>query len=89
MEQLKQAKHAFSDRQLVYPGAGHFIPLPNLPATVNVIIHPVTKTEIDLGGDAEHTARAAADSWAYILRFLHSAFSQSSRLQTPKDRALM
>lgn len=84
MEQLKRAKHRFADCQLVCPGPGHFIPLPNLPATVNAIIHPVTKTEIDLGGDPEYTARAAVDSWAYILKFLHAALRQSSRLRTPK-----
>lgn len=88
MEQLKPAQHPFPDRQLIYPGAGHFIPLPNLPATVSVIFHPVTKTEIDLGGDPEHTARAAVDSWAYVLKFLHAALGQS-RLRTPKDGGLM
>jgi pimeloyl-ACP methyl ester carboxylesterase len=89
VDQLKQAKHPFPDCQLVYPGAGHFIPIPNLPATVNVIIHPVTKTQIDLGGDPEHTARASVDSWAHILKFLHAALSQSPRLRTPKGDALM
>lgn len=89
MERLKRSKRRFADRQLVYPGAGHFIPLPNLPATVNVIIHPVTKTEIDLGGDPEHTARASVNSWAYILRFLRAACNQSSRLRTPKDDGLL
>ena len=74
MEQLKQAKHPFSDRHLAYAGAGHFIPLPHLPATVHLVIHPVTKTEIVLGGDTERTAAAAADSWAQILKFLRSVF---------------
>ena len=87
MERLKRSKRRFADCQLVYPGAGHFIPLPSLPATVNAIIHPVTKTEIDLGGDPEHTARAALDSWAYVLRFLHAACNQSLRLRTPKEGA--
>jgi dienelactone hydrolase len=76
MAQLEQAKHPFPDLHLTYAGAGHFIPLPTLPATVHVFTHPATKTEIALGGDTEHTAAAAVDSWAHILKFLRSTFGQ-------------
>jgi dienelactone hydrolase len=76
MERLKQAKHRFPDRHLAYEGTGHFIPFPNLPATVNKLGDPNTKTEIALGGDPEHTAAAAADAWARIVVFLHTTFTQ-------------
>lgn len=74
MERLKRAKHRFPDRHLAYEGTGHFIPLPNLPATVNKLVDPNTKTEIALGGDPEHTAAAGADAWTRIVEFLHTTF---------------
>jgi dienelactone hydrolase len=74
MERLKRAKHRFPDRHLAYEGAGHYIPIPNLPATVNKLGDPNTKTEIALGGDPEHTAAAGADAWARIVKFLHTTF---------------
>lgn len=74
MERLKQAKHPYPDRHLAYKGAGHFIPLPNLPATVNTVVDPGSKTIIALGGDPEHTAAAGADAWARIIEFLHTTF---------------
>ena len=76
MERLKKAKHPFPDRHLAYKGAGHFFPLPNLPATVNTMFDPDSKIEIALGGDAEHTAAAAVNSWAQIVKFLNKAFRQ-------------
>ena len=76
MARLRNAKHPFSDRHLAYAGVGHFIPLPNLPATVHVFTHPVTKAELVLGGDSEHTAGAAVDSWAHVIGFLHSVLGR-------------
>jgi pimeloyl-ACP methyl ester carboxylesterase len=74
MERLKQAKHPYPDRHLAYKSAGHFIPLPNLPATVNTVVDPISKTAIALGGDPEHTAAAGADAWTRIVKFLHTTF---------------
>lgn len=74
MERLKRAKHRFPDRHLVYKSAGHLIPLPNLPATVNTLVDPNSKTAIALGGDPEHTAAAGADAWTRIVEFLHTTF---------------
>ena len=76
MERLKRAKHRFPDRHLAYEGAGHYIPFPNLPATVNKLVDPNTKTEIALGGDPEHTAAAGADAWARVVEFLHTTFTR-------------
>jgi dienelactone hydrolase len=76
MERLKRAKHRFPDRHLACAGAGHYIPFPNLPATVNKLGDPDTKTEIALGGDPEHTAAAGADAWARIVEFLHTTFTR-------------
>jgi pimeloyl-ACP methyl ester carboxylesterase len=74
IERLKQAKHPYPDRHLAYKSAGHFIPLPNLPATVNTMVDPISKTAIALGGDPEHTAEAGADAWTRIVEFLHATF---------------
>jgi dienelactone hydrolase len=76
MERLKQAKHPFPDRHLAYEGAGHYIPFPNLPATVNKLGDPSTRTEFALGGDPEHTAAAGADAWTRIVEFLHTTFTR-------------
>jgi pimeloyl-ACP methyl ester carboxylesterase len=73
MQRLKTARHPFPDRHLAYEGAGHFIPLPNMPTTVNRMAHPVAQIEIEFGGDAEHTATAAQDAWAQIVAFLHQS----------------
>ena len=76
MERLKRVKRRFPDRHLAYEGAGHFFPLPNLPATVNNLGDPDTKAEIALGGDPEHTAAAGADAWARIVEFLHTTLTR-------------
>jgi dienelactone hydrolase len=75
VERLKQAKHPYHDRHLAYPNAGHYLPLPNLPATVNQLVDANSKTVIALGGDPEPTAVAAADAWAQIVAFLHTTFA--------------
>lgn len=62
MIRLKEARHAFPDCHFSYSGAGHIIFLPNLPTASNFVIR--------WGGDPEHTAAAAADSWPRIVEFL-------------------
>jgi hypothetical protein len=76
MERLKQAKHPYPDRHLAYKRAGHFIPLPNLPATVNTLVDTNSKTAIALGGDPDHTAAAAVDAWTRIGAFLRTTFTR-------------
>jgi acetyl esterase/lipase len=73
MARLKQAKHPFPDRHLNYDN-GHVYLLPNFPTTVDHVIHPVTKMDVALGGDAEQRAVAGADAWAQLVVFLHAAF---------------
>jgi dienelactone hydrolase len=76
MERLKRAKHHFPDRHLDYNHAGHLFPLPNIPATVNTLVDPNSKTVIALGGDPEHTAAAGAAAWSRTVEFLHTTFSR-------------
>ena len=71
MQRLTPANHPFPDRHLAYEGTGHFIPIPNFPTTVSTMVHPVTKTGINLGGDPAHTAAAATGDWGQLLAFLH------------------
>jgi dienelactone hydrolase len=75
MRRLNQARHPFPDLHLAYSGAGHGLPFPNMPTTVNVIVHPVTKDKLSLGGDPEHSAAAAADAWPRIIDFLNKSFN--------------
>jgi dienelactone hydrolase len=66
ISRLKETNHRFPDNHLAYLKTGHYIPLPNMPATVLLA----------LGGDPENTAAAAVDSWAHVIKFLNSAFRQ-------------
>lgn len=65
MKRLAEARHPFPDGHLAYPGAGHFIPVPNAPTTTSLVV--------DLGGDPEQTAAAAADVWPRIVKFLNQS----------------
>ncbi len=67
MKRLKEARHPFPDRHLEYPGAGHIIPVPNMPTTSNFIVR--------LGGDPEDTAAAAADDWPRTVDFLNQSLN--------------
>ena len=76
MKRLDEARHPFPDRHLAYRGAGHMIPFAYTPTTVNMIIHPVTKERIVLGGDPEDTAAAAADVWPRVIDFLNQSLKR-------------
>lgn len=76
MQQLKEAKHPYRDKILEYEGAGHVFLLPNLPTTVNTVIHPILKMEISLGGEAAPTAAAALDAWKQVVDFLGRALGR-------------
>ena len=69
MKRLAEARHPFPDGHLAYSGAGHFIPVPNVPTTTSLIV--------DLGGDPEYTAAAAGASWSRIVRFLDQSLKHS------------
>jgi len=71
MKRLAKARHPFPDRHLAYPGAGHYIPLPNMPVSTNIFIHPIDKVKLEMGGDPEQTEAAGADAWPRIVDFLN------------------
>ncbi len=75
MQRLAAAKHPFPDRHLSYEGAGHAIPFPNMPTTVNYVHHPIAKVDVAFGGSPEADA-AAADSWEQIIDFLRARFAR-------------
>jgi dienelactone hydrolase len=52
-----------------YAGAGHFIRFPYSPV-ITEIFHPITKTMMALGGNAEANHIANLDSWRRMLSFL-------------------
>ncbi|MBN4058955.1 acyl-CoA thioesterase/BAAT N-terminal domain-containing protein [bacterium AH-315-J04] len=68
MSRLKKAKYAFHYEHLAYDEAGHAIAGPGY--------EPVTQYAVNnwVGGSRAGNARAAADSWQEILRFLASSF---------------
>lgn len=67
MSRLKKAKYAFHYEHLAYDGAGHAIAGPGY--------EPVTQYAANnwVGGSRAGNARAQADSWQKILRFLASS----------------
>jgi BAAT / Acyl-CoA thioester hydrolase C terminal len=57
---------AAADRQVTFPGAGHFLRPPITPTTV------ARSADLVAGGTADGTARAQRQAWAAILAFLDS-----------------
>jgi len=71
---LSQHKHAFSDRKLNFPSAGHDVLTFYLP-TLGYDEFTLSRfTEID-GGSAESDGRANEIAWPAILRFLETALA--------------
>ncbi len=75
MQRLTAAKHPFPDRHLSYERAGHAIPFPNMPTTVNYMHHPIANMDVAFGGSPEADA-AAADSWEQIVDFLRASIGR-------------
>jgi dienelactone hydrolase len=65
IERLKQKKHRFRYEHLSYYGAGHAVRIPYNPTTGSV-----AGGSLVLGGTPHANARAQADSWPRVLRFL-------------------
>lgn len=62
-----------SSRQVehvVYPGAGHNIGHPYLPATAHTVVHPISGLDFAFGGSDAADARANEESWSRVLAFL-------------------
>jgi dienelactone hydrolase len=70
---LKKHKHPFSFEHLCYDGAGHWIGIPNMPATETSIKHPVDGGVYELGGSPKDNAAASADSWKKIIQFFKTS----------------
>jgi dienelactone hydrolase len=72
IQRLREHQHPYPNRQLSYPGAGHFVcfpyGLPTLPPFTR--LSPVAGLTIDFGGTAPANAAAAQQSWRAILDFL-------------------
>jgi len=75
MSRLARHHHRFSYRHLSYPGAGHIIGPPGLPATVLASLHPLAGRALAFGGNPKDNAAAAADAWPKVLAFFREALA--------------
>jgi pimeloyl-ACP methyl ester carboxylesterase len=75
MGRLQRYRHPYEDEHLSYERAGHWIPSEYAPTAGSR-----NGMKLAIGGTPEGTARAQADSWPKILRFLVKAsMEQKSR----------
>lgn len=70
---LQAAGHPHAVAHLDYPDAGHALQAPGVPTTEISRAHAVSGIVLTGGGDAAANARANADSWAAVHRFLAAA----------------
>ena len=70
MERLRQNNFPYHYEHVCYPGAGHLIGIPFLPATCAGSKHPVAGSLFAYGGDAVSNEIASVNSWQKILDFL-------------------
>ncbi|HEV2439562.1 MAG TPA: acyl-CoA thioester hydrolase/BAAT C-terminal domain-containing protein [bacterium] len=75
MTRLARHHHRFPYTHLSYPGAGHIIGQPGLPATITASQHPLAERSLAYGGNAKDNAAAAADSWPKVLAFFREALT--------------
>lgn len=75
MRRLARHHHRFPDTHLSYPGAGHIIGPPGLPATVTASEHPLAGRSLAYGGNPKDNAAAAADSWPKVLALFMDALA--------------
>jgi len=73
-DRLAGAGHPYPDAALIYPDAGHFIGLPNLPTTGDRIQLGTGAAQL-FGGTAAANAAASTDSWPRVIRFLAAALA--------------
>ncbi len=65
IDRLRLKRHPYADEHLSYEGAGHWLPEAYLPTAGSR-----KRMKYAIGGTPEGAARAQADSWPRILRFL-------------------
>lgn len=73
---LQAAGHPHAVAHLDYPDAGHALQAPGVPTTEISRAHAVSGIVLTGGGDAAANARANADSWAAVQRFLAAAVAE-------------
>jgi dienelactone hydrolase len=69
LARLEKNDHPFPHEHLDYDGAGHVVVMPYQPTSVGYT-RVFSGMALDFGGDPEANARAGADSWEKMLRFL-------------------
>lgn len=72
-DKLAEVKHPHDVQWLDFEDAGHSILFPYTPTTQHVYAHPVSGKVSTSGGNAKDNARADAESWPAVLRFLRAA----------------
>lgn len=70
MQRLKAHNFPHPYQHLHYPGAGHLVLTPHIPTTVSASRHPVVPAKFAYGGEPYGGAKANADSWSGMLKFL-------------------
>ncbi|EFP64416.1 Uncharacterized protein conserved in bacteria [Ralstonia pickettii] len=84
---LAEVRHPYPVQHFDYEGAGHAIVFPYVPTTQLVYAHPVSGRISTAGGEPRANARADAQSWAAVLRFLASAVAARGA-SVPDSRSL-
>lgn len=86
MRRLRAARHAYPDRHLCYPAAGHTAGRPpGLPVPL-CLVHPVDGIAYELGGTLQGNALSRADAWPQVLRFLWAHVPVSGGESAPIGR---
>jgi uncharacterized protein YciW/fermentation-respiration switch protein FrsA (DUF1100 family) len=84
---LAEVRHPYPVRHFDYEGAGHAIVFPYVPTTQLVYAHPVSGRISTGGGEPRANARADAQSWAAVRRFLADAVAARGA-SVPDSRSL-
>ena len=84
---LTEVRHPYPVQHFDYEGAGHAIVFPYVPTTQLVYAHPVSGRISTGGGEPRANARADAQSWAAVRRFLASAVAARGA-SVPDSRSL-
>ncbi|PLT19493.1 MULTISPECIES: acyl-CoA thioester hydrolase/BAAT C-terminal domain-containing protein [Ralstonia] len=84
---LAEVRHPYPVEHFDHEGAGHAIVFPYVPTTQLVYAHPVSGRISTGGGEPRANARADAQSWAAVLRFLASAVAARGA-SVPDSRSL-
>jgi dienelactone hydrolase len=74
-ERLAAHDHPYPYAHLFYEEAGHTLPVPYWPTTVDPFPHPVTGVIVEPGGTRATNAVAGAEAWAEVLDFLEAALA--------------